>query len=75
MGRYPSPTILPSRGSLPGAAVGPHSGRDYEPAVLTNAAQGRRALETLEDPLVDRLAWRAIAGGVGAVIASRRRAR
>ena len=31
-------------------------------------AQGRRALETLEDPLVDRLAWRAIAAGIGAVI-------
>ena len=34
----------------------------------SNAAQGRCALESLEDPLVDRLAWRAIAGGTGAVI-------
>lgn len=68
MGRYPSPTILPSRGSLPVLLSIPHSGRDYEPAVLTNAAQGRRALETLEDPLVDRLAWRAIAAGVGAIV-------
>ena len=68
MGRYPSPTILPSRGSLPVLLSIPHSGRDYEPAVLTNAAQGRRALETLEDPLVDRLAWRAIAAGIGAVV-------
>ena len=46
----------------------PHSGRDYDEAVLANAAQGRRSLETLEDPLVDRLAWRAISAGVGAVI-------
>ena len=29
---------------------------------------GRGALEMLEDPLVDRLAWRAIAAGIGAVI-------
>ncbi len=46
----------------------PHSGRDYDAAVLANAAQGRRSLEVLEDPLVDRLAWRAIAAGVGAII-------
>jgi len=68
MGRYPPPTIHPSRGSLPVLLSVPHSGRDYDPAVLNNAAQGRRALETLEDPLVDRLAWRAIAAGIGAVV-------
>lgn len=68
MGRYPSPIIHPSRGSLPVLLSIPHSGRAYDPAVLSNAAQGRRALETLEDPLVDRLAWRAIAAGIGAVV-------
>jgi N-formylglutamate amidohydrolase len=68
MGRYPSPIIHPSRGSLPVLLSVPHSGRDYDPEVLSNAAQGRRALETLEDPLVDRLIWRAIAAGIGAVI-------
>jgi N-formylglutamate amidohydrolase len=68
MGRYPLPIIHPSRGSLPVLLSVPHSGRDYDPAVLSNAAQGRRALETLEDPLVDRLIWRAIGAGVGAVI-------
>jgi N-formylglutamate amidohydrolase len=68
MGRYPPPTIHPSRGALPVLLSVPHSGRDYDSAVLNNAAQGRRALETLEDPLVDRLAWRAIAAGIGAVI-------
>lgn len=68
MGRYPFPIIHASRGSLPVLLSVPHSGRDYDPAVLNNAAQGRRALETLEDPLVDRLAWRAIATGIGAVI-------
>src|SRR4051812_39494120 len=70
MGRYPSPTIHPSRGSWPVLLSVPHSGRDYDSLVLGNAVQGRRALETLEDPLVDRLAWRAIALGVGAVVQS-----
>jgi N-formylglutamate amidohydrolase len=68
MGRYPSPILHPSRGSLPVLLSVPHSGRVYDSAVLNNAAQGRRCLETLEDPLVDRLAWRAIAAGIGAVI-------
>jgi N-formylglutamate amidohydrolase len=68
MGRYPSPIILASRGTLPVLLSVPHSGRDYDPAVLANAAGGRAALEMLEDPLVDQLAWRAIAAGIGAVI-------
>jgi N-formylglutamate amidohydrolase len=46
----------------------PHAGREYGAAVLANAARGRRALEALEDPLVDRLCWRAIAAGFGAVV-------
>jgi N-formylglutamate amidohydrolase len=68
MGRYPPPTTHPARGALPVLLSIPHSGRDYDPPILDNAAQGRRALEVLEDPLVDRLAWRAIAAGIGAVI-------
>lgn len=46
----------------------PHAGRDYDAAILANAAQGQRSLETLEDPLVDRLCWRAIGAGFGAII-------
>lgn len=46
----------------------PHAGREYDKAILSNAAQGLKALETLEDPLVDRLCWRAIASGIGAVV-------
>jgi N-formylglutamate amidohydrolase len=68
MGRYPPPIIHPPRGSLPVLLSVPHSGRDYDPAVLGNASQGRESLEMLEDPLVDRLAWRAIAAGMGAVV-------
>jgi len=65
---YPAPIVHPPRGTLPVMLSVPHSGRDYHEAALANAAQGRRALETLEDPLVDRLAWRAIAAGIGAVV-------
>lgn len=52
----------------------PHSGRDYPPWLVAEAAAGRIALEALEDPLVDRLAWRALATGLGAVIARAPRA-
>jgi N-formylglutamate amidohydrolase len=65
---YPAPIVHPARCALPVLLSVPHSGRDYDEAVLANAAQGRRGLETLEDPLVDRLAWRAISTGIGAVI-------
>ena len=68
MRRYPPPIIHAPRNALPVLLSVPHSGRDYDPVLLANAAQGRQALETLEDPLVDRLAWRAIAAGTGAVI-------
>lgn len=68
MSRYPLPTIHPPRGPLPVMLSIPHSGTDYDAETLANATQGRRALETLEDPLVDRLCWRAIAAGFGAVI-------
>ena len=68
MSRYPCPIIHPSRGSLPVLLSVPHSGRDYDAALLANAAKGRASLEPLENPLVDRLAWRAIAAGLGAII-------
>ena len=52
----------------------PHSGRDYPDWLIANAERGRASLESLEDPLVDRLAWRALSGGVGGVIARAPRA-
>ena len=52
----------------------PHSGRDY-PAWLTDLARsGRASLEPLEDPLVDRLVWRAVELGCGLVVARAPRA-
>jgi N-formylglutamate amidohydrolase len=52
----------------------PHSGRDYPDWLLEMAHHGRPALAALEDPLVDRLVWRAIQRGAGAVIARAPRA-
>ncbi|WP_275896725.1 N-formylglutamate amidohydrolase [Sphingomonas mesophila] len=52
----------------------PHSGRDYPNWLVADACGGIESLEPLEDPLVDRLAWRAIAAGHGAVVAQAPRA-
>jgi len=52
----------------------PHSGRAYPGWLVRESIGGVAPLEALEDPLVDRLAWRALAGGVGAVIARAPRA-
>ena len=68
MGTYPPPTVHPPRGSLPVLLSIPHAGREYDASIVANAAQGQRSLEALEDPLVDRLAWRAIGAGLGAVV-------
>jgi N-formylglutamate amidohydrolase len=68
IGRYPLPTIHSPRGSLPVLLSIPHAGREYDGAVLANAARGQLALEALEDPLVDRLCWRAFAAGLGGVV-------
>jgi N-formylglutamate amidohydrolase len=46
----------------------PHSGRDYPGWLSALASGGEPALATLEDPLVDRLVWRALGRGVGAVL-------
>jgi N-formylglutamate amidohydrolase len=62
------------RAALPVLLSVPHSGREYPHWLVANAAGGRAALESLEDPLVDRLVWRAIARGIGAVIARAPRA-
>jgi N-formylglutamate amidohydrolase len=52
----------------------PHSGRDYPDWLVALAAAGKPALATLEDPLVDRLIWRALQRGCAAVIARTPRA-
>lgn len=69
-----SPIVHPPRGDLPVLLSVPHSGRHYPDWLVAMAAGGRTALESLEDPLVDRLIWRALGRGVGAVIARAPRA-
>jgi len=69
-----SPIVHAPRGSLPVLLSVPHSGRDYPDWLIDSAAAGKAALATLEDPLVDRLVWRALKRGCGAVIARTPRA-
>ena len=52
----------------------PHSGRDYPDWLVAMSSAGKTSLATLEDPLVDRLVWRAVQRGCGAVIARTPRA-
>lgn len=47
----------------------PHSGRAYSAGLLGASRLPRAALAALEDPLVDRLIWRAVAGGATALMA------
>ena len=68
------PTVIARRSMLPVVLSIPHSGREYPGWLEALAVKGRAALEPLEDPLVDRLAWRALAAGVGAVVARAPRA-
>jgi N-formylglutamate amidohydrolase len=68
------PIIHNHRGHLPVLLSVPHSGRDYPDWLMEMAASGRGSLESLEDPLVDRLIWRAMQYGPGAVIARAPRA-
>jgi N-formylglutamate amidohydrolase len=68
------PIVHPLRGQLPVLLSIPHSGRDYPEWLVDLSRHGRQSLQSLEDPFVDRLAWRAIGSGVGAVIAQAARA-
>lgn len=70
----PAPLIISPRSTLPVVLSVAHSGRDYPTWLVAEANCGRASLETLEDPLVDRLAWRALEAGLGAVIARTPRA-
>ena len=74
MSKLPSPIIHEPRGELPVLLSVPHSGRDYPDWLVALASGGKPTLTTLEDPLVDRLVWRALQRGCGAVIARTPRA-
>ena len=68
------PLIHSPRLALPVMLSVPHAGRGYPEWLVDEASGGRASLEPLEDPLVDRLAWRALARGFGAAIAQAPRA-
>lgn len=70
----PPPIVHAQRGPLPVLLSVPHAGRDYPDWLVDMARSGRASLEALEDRLVDRLVWRALAAGCGAVIARAPRA-
>ena len=65
----PLPIVHPPRALLPVLLSVPHSGRDYPEWLVAMSRHGLKSLEALEDPLVDRLVWRALGQGAGAVIA------
>jgi len=69
-----SPIIHQPRGDLPVLLSVPHSGRDYPNWLVEMASAGQNSLTPLEDPFVDRLIWRALKRGCGAVIATTPRA-
>ena len=74
MSKLPSPIIHAPRGDLPILLSVPHSGREYPDWLIALSGGGKPSLTVLEDPLVDRLVWRALQRGCGAVIARAPRA-
>lgn len=68
------PAIHIVRGRSPVLLSVPHSGRDYDAALIDSSRLGRAVLERLEDPRVDELVQGALDRGVGAVIARAPRA-
>jgi N-formylglutamate amidohydrolase len=64
-----APIVHEPHGDLPVLLSVPHSGREYPRWLVDMAAGGEASLAGLEDPLVDRLIWRALKRGCGAVIA------
>src|SRR3954470_24486990 len=72
--QQPFRRLGPLRPASPVVLSVPHAGRAYSDALLAAARLPRRKLETLEDRLVDRLVWRAVAAGAAAIIADAPRA-
>jgi N-formylglutamate amidohydrolase len=66
--------IGPERPASPVVLSVPHAGRAYSQALLRAARVPVNVLEALEDRLVDRLVWRAVAAGATAIVAAAPRA-
>lgn len=69
-----SPRLIPGTGRLPVLLSVPHAGRAYPDWLVRLSRRGQDSLHPLEDPLVDRLVWRAQALGLACVIADAPRA-
>jgi N-formylglutamate amidohydrolase len=68
------PRLIPGTGRLPILLSVPHSGSVYPDWLVRLSRRGENSLRPLEDPLVDRLVWRAQALGLACVIAEAPRA-
>ncbi|GLR46987.1 N-formylglutamate amidohydrolase [Sphingomonas astaxanthinifaciens] len=73
-GALAPPRLIPGRGQLPVLLSVPHAGRAYPDWLVRLARRGAASLAPLEDPLVDRLVWRAQALGIACVVADAPRA-
>lgn len=73
-GALAPPRLVPGTGAWPILLSVPHSGRQYPDWLLRLSRRGRESLRVMEDPLVDRLVWRAQALGITAIIAEAPRA-
>lgn len=73
-GTLAAPRLLPGTGRLPVLLSVPHAGRIYPDWLIRLSRRGQDSLYPLEDPLVDRLVWRAQALGIACVIAESPRA-
>jgi N-formylglutamate amidohydrolase len=73
-GALAPPRLIPGNGRLPVVISVPHAGRNYPDWLVRLSRRGRDSLHPLEDPLVDRLIWRAQALGIACVIAEAPRA-
>jgi len=72
--KRPFRRVGPERLASPVILSVPHAGRHYSDALLAAARVPADKLMALEDRLVDRLIWRALAGGTTALIADAPRA-
>ncbi|GAA4040056.1 N-formylglutamate amidohydrolase [Sphingomonas rosea] len=68
------PRLIPGTGRWPVLLSVPHAGRIYPDWLVRLSRRGKDSLFPLEDPLVDRLVWRAQALGIACVVADAPRA-
>lgn len=73
-GALAPPRLIPGTGRLPVLLSVPHAGRAYPDWLVQLSRRGKDSLFPLEDPLIDRLVWRAQSLGLACVVAEAPRA-